>query len=74
MTKNWWLLGYSAAMKAVAPGEFDDALRLTEEHSEFQRKLFMDGWRSVWRCERAHEADELGKAWARLRMAELADQ
>lgn len=63
-TVNWWARGYHAAMSAGAPGEFDDVLRASGEHTDHQRSLFLDGWRSVWRCERAQEADALGEAWA----------
>ena len=67
---NWWTRGYHAAMSAGAPGEFDDVLRASGEHTDHQRGLFMDGWRSVWRCERAAEAAVLGEAWAAARRAE----
>lgn len=60
--KNWWMVGYRAAMRA-------DVAELTEagERAALERALqkyeggpvgeaaFRAGWRSVLRCERADE-------------------
>ena len=52
---NWWMVGYNAAMKAGNPSQIDDALGKSAAKTEHQKRLFIDGWRSVWRCERAGE-------------------
>lgn len=55
--KNWWMIGYNAAMKAKhnTKDEFAAAMTASEPATEFQREQFESGWNSVWNCERAGE-------------------
>lgn len=59
---NYWLVGHAAAMRAVAPICFDEALADAGELKSHQRDLFMRGWRSAWGCERRDEAESLNVA------------
>ena len=47
---NWWLSGYSAAMRAGVPSEFNDAISAAGERCDVA--AFLKGWHSAWRCER----------------------
>lgn len=55
--KNWWAVGYTAAMKATQPADF--AAWIANSGEGCNVEAFMKGWHSVWRCERREEAEEI---------------
>lgn len=54
--RNWWMVGYNAAMKAEKPADFNEWIAKSGDGCD--TKAFLAGWHSVWKCERKHELEE----------------
>lgn len=52
-TKNDWMLGCHAALKAVKSADLDERFQKAPKGTSF--KDFRAGWHSVWACERRNE-------------------